>query len=92
MDNRAVLQRLDILQGSFEAAVKPSAQRGNGQRGISPAADPQLMTTVEGLKQSVASLLDQAGVERALSARHLLVCHAPLCIAAGLLNCRTSPP
>ncbi|KAK9847794.1 hypothetical protein WJX84_006308 [Apatococcus fuscideae] len=59
MDNRAVLQRLDILQGSFEAAVKPSAQRGNGQRGISPAADPQLMTTVEGLKQSVASLLDQ---------------------------------
>ncbi len=61
MDNRAVLQRLDILQGSFEAAVKEAPSRSSAER-TSPSRDPQLAASMQSLGQSVATLLDQAGL------------------------------
>ncbi|KAK9830671.1 hypothetical protein WJX74_001810 [Apatococcus lobatus] len=62
MDNRAVLQRLDILQSSFESAVEQVAAAqpaGSRQGSSSPASDPAFQATVQTLEQSVTSLLDQ---------------------------------
>lgn len=60
MDNRAVLQRLDILQSSFESAVKRVASGpGSSRSGSSSAPDPKLLATVQTLEQSLTSLLDQ---------------------------------
>lgn len=60
MDNRAVLQRLDILQSSFESAVKQVAPGPSGARpSSSPASDPALLTNIQMLEQSVSSLHDQ---------------------------------
>lgn len=60
MDNRAVLQRLDILQSSFESAVKQAAPGPSSSRpGSTSAPDPNLLATVQTLEQSLTSLLDQ---------------------------------
>ena len=62
MDNRAVLQRLDILQGSFEAAVKEAPRGSSTERSSPSPRDPQLAASMQSLGQSVANLLDQVGL------------------------------